>query len=251
MQRTTASKVTGSPWGPWATGALGILVLGIWLIVQMVVVAGFVLVQALRSPQADVEAIVRGLPTDGFLLALSTCGASVVCTGLVILLAWLREGNPPARYLALRPVPPVRLAGWLGITVVFMVLSDGLTLLLGRPIVPEIMVKAYETAVLPPLFWLAVVVAAPLFEEVLFRGFLLEGLGRSVLGPAGAVLITALVWAVIHLQYGAYEIATIFVLGILFGVARFRSGSLVTTLAMHSFFNLIATVQVVLHLASR
>jgi len=124
-------------------------------------------------------------------------------------------------------------------------LFDGLRTLLHRPIVPEVMVQTYQTAGIPPLLWLAVVVAAPLGEETLFRGFLFKGILHSRLGGAGAILLTALIWAVLHRQYDLFDMANIFVAGLLFGYARLRSNSIYSGLLMHALMNLIATIQVV------
>ena len=46
-----------------------------------------------------------------------------------------------------------------------------------------------------------------------------------------------------HVQYGIYEIVQIFVLGVVLGVARAHSGSLVVPLAMHALVNLMAHLQ--------
>jgi membrane protease YdiL (CAAX protease family) len=63
------------------------------------------------------------------------------------------------------------------------------------------MLDAYRNTAWPPLFWIAVVIFAPAFEEFLFRGFSFIGLQKSRLGSAGATILTALVWAVLHIQY--------------------------------------------------
>ena len=47
----------------------------------------------------------------------------------------------------------------------------------------------------------------PVFEELFFRGFLLEGFRRTFLGTTGAVVLTSLLWAVIHTQYDLYYMA--------------------------------------------
>ena len=81
----------------------------------------------------------------------------------------------------------------------------------------------------------------------MFRGFLLEGFRRSRLGPAGAVLLTSLIWTVLHAQYGLYELTHIFLLGIILGAARLSTGSVKVPMALHAVVNLIATIET--HLA--
>jgi len=105
------------------------------------------------------------------------------------------------------------------------------------------MSAAYATATPVWTIWVAFVLAAPLFEEIFFRGFLFKGLESSFMGPIGAVFATAGLWAVIHIQYDAYEIATILCLGLLLGAARVFTGSLLVPLGLHAFANLVATTE--------
>jgi membrane protease YdiL (CAAX protease family) len=63
------------------------------------------------------------------------------------------------------------------------------------------------------------------------------------MGPLWAVAITAALWAIIHQQYDAYDIGVIFVMGLLIGAARVRTGSIYVPIAMHSVASLIATIE--------
>ena len=93
---------------------------------------------------------------------------------------------------------------------------------------------------------LMVHVAAPIIEEFIFRGFLFTGLEKSRVGGLGAVLITAACWSVLHIQYDAYEIATIFVMGVGLGFARLKTRSLYLSILLHALNNAIATIGVVI-----
>jgi len=64
------------------------------------------------------------------------------------------------------------------------------------------------------------------------------------LGVVGAILITALIWTVIHGQYDWYVRSNIFVIGVLFGIARYKSGSILPPLGMHMLMNALALVEV-------
>jgi membrane protease YdiL (CAAX protease family) len=92
------------------------------------------------------------------------------------------------------------------------------------------------------------VVAAPLYEETFFRGFMFRGIRQSRLGATGALLITAAVWALMHVQYDAFTVAQIFAGGILLGAARLKTGSIYTTLAMHALWGLVATIEIAVSL---
>ena len=147
-------------------------------------------------------------------------------------------------YLGLRTVPLKKLVRWCVVLLAFLVCIDLTTTFLNRPIVPNVMVNAYRTAQVLPLMWLALVVGAPLAEEIFFRGFLLKGLLHSRLGPTGAIVVTSAVWSGFHLQYDLYGITIIFLTGLVFGFSRLRTGSLYPAIAMHALMNLLATIQV-------
>jgi len=232
-----------TPWGFWATVGFSIVVLGVFVAIQTAVVIPFVLVEMQRRQTTSPQALAEDLESNGLLLSLATLFSAPVCIALTALFAKLRRQMPPRQYLALNPVSKRTILLWcLGI-LAFMILSDGLTCLVERDVVPDKMAEAYQTAGFLPLLWLALVGAAPLFEEIFFRGFLFQGLRYSWLGATGAVVITALVWAGIHMQYDAYQISTIFLGGLLLGAARWKTGSVYTTIVMHAFWNLIATVE--------
>jgi membrane protease YdiL (CAAX protease family) len=87
---------------------------------------------------------------------------------------------------------------------------------------------------------LGVVVAGPILEELVFRGVAFGLLVRTRLGAGGAVVATALIWSLVHVQYSAVVIAIIFVSGLVLGLARWRSGSIFLPVAMHMLWNLYA-----------
>jgi membrane protease YdiL (CAAX protease family) len=86
-------------------------------------------------------------------------------------------------------------------------------------------------------------VAAPLFEELFFRGFLLQGLHRSRIRPWGAVLCTSLFWTVFHAGYDLYALFGILLGGLLLGLVWLRTRSVWPGVFLHALMNLVATVQ--------
>ena len=87
---------------------------------------------------------------------------------------------------------------------------------------------------------LAAGVVAPLAEETLFRGLVLNGLMKR-LGLYGAVLVSSAVFAAAHLQPQLY--VPTFILGIFLSILRIGSGSLWPGIGLHAAFN---TVQLLL-----
>jgi hypothetical protein len=232
------------PWGLWATIGLSMLIGAAFLGVQVPVAIAYIALAKIASPAATLEEIAAGAETNGLLLAVAAWAVVPVCVGLSVLFARLRRPWSAREYLGLRPVSPGRLGVWLAATIALTTLADLLTYLLGREVVPQAMTDTYRTAGWPPLFWSALVVAAPLAEETFFRGFAFRGLQASRIGTFGAIALTALCWAGMHLQYDLYQVSHIFVGGILLGLARAHTRSTYTPLAMHALWNLIATIEV-------
>ena len=239
----TPSAPASESWKLAATLAWGVLVAAVFVGAQVTTTGVVALHGRGELTETQMAQILEAAPTDGYVLSVSTFVSMLVCVPLLFGIAWLKKGSDLREYFALRPVPLRTLFAWMGLTLVLLAFSDGLTWLLGKPIVPEFMRAVHATAQPLWLLWLALVVAAPLFEEVFFRGFLFTGFAASAAGPAAAIVITSALWAAIHLQYDLYGIATLFVLGVVFGLARLRTGSLYVPLALHAMTNLIAAAQ--------
>jgi CAAX protease family protein len=238
---------SSGPWGIWATLGFSLIIVAAFLLVQVLVSSILVAVELKRNPALDVEAYGQALASNGLLLALATIGGMLTTVALVGLFVRLRKDVSISRYLHLHPVEPTILVRWLGIMLALALLWDAVTYLFGRSVIPDFMLAAYRSAGFAPLFWLALVAAAPLAEEVFFRGFLFEGIRHTRLGGSGAVLLTSLAWALVHVQYDSYEISTVFVLGLILALARLRTNSLYTTIAMHALINLVATSEVAVY----
>jgi membrane protease YdiL (CAAX protease family) len=242
----TENTVGRQVWGPWATLGFGLAVGAVFFVTQILVMAVFAAVKLTSDPQLDRLQLAENISTNGLVLAISTCATALVCVGVIFLIVKFRKGATISEYLGLRPVTGKTLLGLLALFAGFIILSDCLTFLLGRPVVPQFMVDVYITSVWPLLLWIALILAAPVFEETFFRGFLLEGFRRSPIGNNRSIVLTALAWTLIHLQYDIYEMATVFALGVLLGVVRIMTGSLWSSILMHAFCNLVATIETIL-----
>lgn len=98
----------------------------------------------------------------------------------------------------------------------------------------------FDIANEPWLFLLvfpSVAIGAPLAEEVIFRGQLFSALSRTRIGAAGATLVTALIWSLLHVTEPWLSISLIFIMGIIFGWMMIRFGSLWVTIAAHGLWN--------------
>lgn len=90
------------------------------------------------------------------------------------------------------------------------------------------------------LVGLSAATLGPLCEELVFRGFLLPLLVRSLGGPLG-VLVAALPFALLHgPQYGWswHHLVFIVIAGTAFGWVRYQSGSTAASTIMHATYNM-------------
>lgn len=84
------------------------------------------------------------------------------------------------------------------------------------------------------VFFTTASIAAPFFEEVIFRGFLLSSLTRYI--PVwGAILVSSLIFSVAHLSLA--EVLPLTTLGIVLGVVYTRSRNLLAPILLHSLWN--------------
>lgn len=84
------------------------------------------------------------------------------------------------------------------------------------------------------LFVLMAVVAAPLFEEWVFRGLLFPYLVKRT-GLAGGTLLVSMFFALLHLHTPSF--VPIFLLSVALCLAYWRTGSLWVSIGMHTLFN--------------
>jgi len=214
-----------------------------FLALQTITVLAIIDFQKRQLSAAEIEQLFRSAGENGTLLAIATFVTTIICCGLIVGIIKLKKGSVLAEYLCVKSVSLGTMLKWTALLGGLIALSDLITNALGRPIVPEFMSTVYATARPAWIIWLALVVAAPLFEETFFRGFVFKGFESGFMGPIGAVLATTGLWAAIHIQYDAYGIATVFCLGLLLGTARAMTGSLLVPLGLHATANLVATIE--------
>jgi len=187
------------------------------------------------------ETLIRQHAFNGDAISMGQIPAAVIGMMLVVFFASLRKPLTVVEYLELYKPRLKSLFFYIGLMILAMIAMQAVNVWLDRE-TPEFMTEVYSSTTNLPLLWIAVGVAAPFFEEFLFRGFLLDGLKNSWIGTAGAVILTSVSWAIIHMQYGWFEIATIFLLGVLFAISKLKTSSLYVPIALHMIMNLTASV---------
>ncbi|WAI88261.1 hypothetical protein SC65A3_01726 [Psychrobacter sp. SC65A.3] len=180
---------------------------------------------------------------DGTVVSISIMIGCVLLVAISALVIRVRGGNLK-QYLALRPFSLAVGMGMIGLLLIFMIGSQALTYMLDKS--PLAFVDPlYQSVSSVWLLIFAMVIVAPIYEELIFRGILWSAIAEQFTSPPdteyrGAIvasLVTSLIFAVIHLQYGIYEISTIVVLALLFCYARIKSGSLILPMLLHIINN--------------
>ena len=92
---------------------------------------------------------------------------------------------------------------------------------------PELMLAAF----------LALVIGAPLSEELLFRGFLLGELRHTRLGFVGASIVSTLCWSALHWGYSPVGLIEVTIAGLIFSWALWRSESVWIPVICHALYN--------------
>jgi membrane protease YdiL (CAAX protease family) len=228
-------------WGFWGTGAWTIAAMAAWAIAQI----GAVAVLLAWQQDIDFETLDLGALDVATVIVVATLASAPL--QIAVIAGAVRLARTPFRdYLALHGFSRRDFALGFICLLALGLIYDGSVYLLGRDVIPPVMVQMYVSArdsgLMVP-FVLAIGVVAPVVEEIVFRGFVYRGWAGSWLGVAGTVLVTAGLWAIMHTQYDWDAIVLIFGIGLLFGWLRWRSGSTSLTIALHIMINLGATAQ--------
>jgi uncharacterized protein len=223
------------PWKFWGT-TLWALASGAGFFVGAVIATFAVLVRL--NPDAS-------LPFDTLLrshreIVYAAVGAGMVGTFAVIALAVRLSKLGMREYLGLIQ-PRLRdiAVGIVGLTLLYIPLAVASHFTGALPST-KYMIALYHraaTAGYLPALAAALIIVAPLSEEILVRGFLLRGWAASAIGPTAAIVLTSAVWTVLHVQYDLITLADIFGIGLLLGWIRIRSGSTLTTMTLHALQN--------------
>ena len=88
------------------------------------------------------------------------------------------------------------------------------------------------------LLFTAVVILAPLGEEIIFRGFLQQILEKHWKDITQAILFTALIFSLIHMN--PYWFVQIYFLGVILGFLAWKTKSIIAPLILHSLNNSMA-----------
>jgi membrane protease YdiL (CAAX protease family) len=123
---------------------------------------------------------------------------------------------------------------------ILLFVSDSVAYLSGRRLVSSGTIEIYKYAQNGGflLIWLFyIVLAVPMIEELIFRGFLWRGLTSSSIGVFWASVITSAMWASLHIRYEMFFVIQVFILGLFWAWLRSKSGSTILTFVLHALCN--------------
>ena len=139
-------------WGPLATLAWGILILLGLLVTQAITALVYIVLAGGAAPRAGSPAL-ESLKYDGRLLSWCTFASAIICGLAIIIVVKLKRGSKLSEYLGLVFPNKRQLFFWLLVLIAFIGISDGISILLGKPTSPEFMVKAYSSLASPWILW--------------------------------------------------------------------------------------------------
>lgn len=239
-----SSVEVGRPYGVWPTIGFSFLIVAVYFLAVFLAYVIFAVVEMVNNPDISEKELLGLLTSSGNYMIYGSILASFVALLTTLLACHIVKNYSLTEYLKLYLPDKKLFAQWTGVYLLFFLTADIIFRLVGESGGEEFINQTMSLTDNHLMVWLMIVIVAPVFEEVLFRGFMLEGLRYSRLGNVGAILITSALWALVHTQYSWFIILWVFFLGILLGYARIRSNSLYLVIFLHSFNNLLSTLLV-------
>lgn len=244
----------------WRGVTISILVLVLWFILLQVfqgLVFGFGFIESAKLAYEqmlesgkwtlNLEALPKTVQTDLVRAVIMAVFPANLCAAFLVL-ALVKFGLPARAGKIPFDWPRISSAGWAVLIFSFVVVGYILFAVLGSAIgidaqknLGVVEQATMEMITSPRMFVLAVpgiVIGAPIFEELLFRGVLFAAIVQTPLGRVGAVFITALLWAGLHGgSESLFSVAMLFLLGIGLGLLLLRFGTIWVTIACHTAWN--------------
>jgi len=223
------------PWVVWDVACLFVF----YFLVQLLV--GFVLFLFSKSSLFTQESL------RYFSLFWATMGVNVVV--LMVMLTYLSKkyriewhhfGFKKERILKNGGLGALSYVAFLPIFFLLLLVSVVVCSIFGIEPQPHVIVRVFQEEK-SPFFLLYLILFAsllgPIFEEILFRGFLYPA-AKKRWGMRKALLGTALFFALIHLN--AFQFIPVFGLGILLTLLYEATGSLIPSIVMHALNNTVS-----------
>jgi membrane protease YdiL (CAAX protease family) len=240
-QGTAVSDAVKS-WGIFSTFAFGAIALIVSQLSGIVAVSEFY--------GLDLKQI-GTISRDGGGIILFICVSAPIQVALLVTAASYKSN--PVTYLGYKLPRRGEVLFGIGALAALILTGDLISLLAGRSVVDPFQSDIYQAAQkanLLPLLLFAICILIPVSEESLFRGFLFRGWLQSPRSAWLVIVLTAGLFAVIHVQYDWFLIGQVFAFGVLFGWMRWVTGSTLLTMLLHGLVNLEGMIETLLSVSS-
>lgn len=242
--QTLPQNLQNEKWGFWATI--------IWTFVITAVRAGINLFTIqLKYGSISKEIFGRVTNDSNFIFLLFFTNLVIVVAALCGVIK-LKKNSNIKEYLAINRISLNQFLFW-GI-VAFIFIAAGYFIPYFRGISQTVQyqfyINMYNSTTHHWIFFITLAITGPLIEELVFRGFMFSGFASSFLRPAGAIIVTALLWAGLHyFTGGLFLMFYLIIPGLAVGIARYKTNSLLTPIMMHSLVNLGEVVKIAFYAA--
>jgi membrane protease YdiL (CAAX protease family) len=134
-------------------------------------------------------------------------------------------------------IPFIILGGW----ALLFGAVDPLSELIPMPeFIKEAFAKSFNSAGIAT--FLMMVIAAPIFEELVYRGIILDGLLKRY-SPFTAILVSSVLFGLIHLN--PWQFVAGFIVGLFAGWVYYKTRNLTLTMILHATINFVGYLQIV------
>lgn len=222
------------------------IIIFFWAVTQTAVALGVVFTGPDKAAVKDAfssgdQTTIESLLTRGDAIWAAALASSIIGVLIVLMVIRARKGATINDYLALKLPPAKTWLMWTGIFLGFSIVLEFAARNI-EALESDFMQGVLDNTSNLPMLILTIGVIGPIFEEVVFRGFIFRGWSETVLGGHGTVILTATIFAFMHFgQYSLPVVLAIIPMGLLFGYARMYSGSLWIPIVLHIINNLVAS----------
>ena len=236
-----------SKWSAFWSGWLIFFIGYFWIVVAQILAVIILTVMSISESQSELsEAEIIALFLDGDSIGMTFLFVLPLTIITLFTVVKFRRKMLFADYVGLQLVKIGVLIRWLTYLAILAIVAIICEKIVGRPPTPEWMNVAYDSTDYVWLLFVSIVILGPITEELLYRGYILRVWSQSKLGIMGSIFMVSFLWAVTHLQYDLYDMVLITLFGIMLGISRIKTGSIIPAIAMHMSWNTISLVSMVM-----
>jgi len=150
----------------------------------------------------------------------------------------------PHTFLAFQPIKKHTLFKVLLIGIIYYIFEFSVTSALSIK-TPEFLLEVKSLTNSPfDVFMLiiGVCIVAPIIEEIVFRGLAYARLENSRVGISGAIIITSIIFTIIHTQYEPSLLIIFSLFSFLLGYVRYKTGNILYCIVLHMQLNIFSTL---------